>query len=268
MDNLFFYLSKKLWVLLSPDNLFLILLLSSLLLILLKYTRAGLTLLTLLGIGLLFLSIFSVGNWMLYPLESRYPTNPQLPARVDGIIVLGGSIIPAMSKEWGQLETWGSHERLSSFLELARRYPTARLVFTGGNNSLDPDHPTEAEFARVHFLNMGINESRLLIENRARNTAENASLTKLLVKPQPDQNWVLITTAFHMPRSIGVFCKQGWKVIPYPVDHDTLPSKLYTPGFNLLDNANTLVSATHEWIGLLAYYLSGKTSALFPGECR
>ena len=127
MDNLFFYLSKILWVLMSPDNLFVILFLGSLLLILLKFTRAGLTLLTLLGIGLLFLSIFSVGNWMLYPLESRYPTNPQLPARVDGIIVLGGSIIPAMSREWGQLETWSSHERLSSFLELARRYPTARL---------------------------------------------------------------------------------------------------------------------------------------------
>jgi len=268
MDNLFFYLSKKLWVILSPDNLFLILFLSSLLLLKLKYIRTGLTLFTLLGIGLLFLSIFSVGEWMLYPLESRYPTNPQLPAKVDGIIVLGGSIISKTSQEWGQLETNQYHERLSSFLELARVYPQAKLVFSGGNASLDSDNPTEAEFARTHFLRMGIDERRLWIENRARNTAENASLTKLLMKPQPDQNWLLITTAYHMPRSIGVFCKQGWKVIPYPVDHHTLPSKLYNPGFSLLGNAGSLVSATHEWMGLLAYYLSGKTTALFPGECR
>ena len=268
MDSLFFKLSKIAWTIVSPDNLFVILLATSLLLILFKPPSSGRKLLTLLTIGLIFLSIFSVGEWMLYPLESRFKHNTPLPERVDGIIVLGGSIVTGTSQEWDQLETNQYHERLSSFLQLAARYPQARLVFTGGNASLDPASPTEAEFAKTYFLKMGISEKRLWIEDRARNTAENASLTKRLMRPQTDENWLLITTAYHMPRSIGVFCQQGWKVIPYPVDHQTTPSKLYNPGFNLIGNANSLLQATHEWLGLLAYYLSGKTSALFPQECN
>jgi len=267
MDSLFFQLSKIVWLIVSPDNLFVALLSLSLLLIVYRPHPVGHKLLILLVSGLIFLSIFSVGEWMLYPLEARFKHNPRLPSQIDGIIVLGGSIVTGTSQEWEQLETNQFHERLSSFIQLAARYPEARLVFTGGNASLDLDHPTEAQFARTYFLKTGIDEKRLQIEDRARNTAENASLTKRLMNPQLDENWLLITTAFHMPRSIGVFCQQGWKVIPYPVDHQTVPSKLYNPGFNLLGNANTLVLATHEWLGLLAYYLTGKTGALFPQQC-
>jgi len=267
MDSLFFQISKVAWLIVSPDHLFLALLSLSLLFIVYRPHPVGHKLLKFLVSSLILLSIFSVGEWMLYPLEARFKHNPQLPAQIDGIIVLGGSIVTGTSKEWEQFETNQYHERLSSFIELAARYPEARLVFTGGNASLDPDHPTEAQFARTYLLKTGIDEKRLYIEDRARNTAENASLTKRLMKPQAGENWLLITTAFHMPRSIGAFCQQGWKVIPYPVDHQTVPSKLYNPGFNLLGNANTLLLATHEWLGLLAYYLSGKTAALLPQQC-
>ncbi len=269
MDDLFFYSAKILWMLLSPDSLFLILLIISLILIVSGWRKKGTVLLGLLTTGALLLAIFPLGDWMLYPLESRFQTNPQLPAQIDGIIVLGGSVIADRSQQWQQLETNQYHERLSSFILLAKNYPQAKLLFTGGNSSLMPDEPTEAEIAKDYFIQSGIAADRLMLEDRARNTAENALFSKQLAQPTQDQNWLLITTAYHMPRSIGVFCHQGWGVIPYPVDHFTQGAKdLYTPGFNLIYHAEHLVLATHEWLGLLAYYLSGKTSQLLPGDCR
>lgn len=267
MDDIFFYLSKYIWAVVSPDNAFIILLTLCLLLFLLKKEKIAVILLSLLTFSTLFLSFFSIGDWILYPLESRYQHNPDLPEQVDGIIVLGGSIIPDRSVEWQQLETNQFHERLSSFIALAKHYPEARLVFSGGNSSTEKGKPTEAQIAETYFLQSGIQSSRLFIENTARNTAENASLSRQLVNPQPDENWVMITTAYHMPRAVGVFCQQNWKVIPYPVDHQTLPSRLYQPGFSLIWHVNQLVLASHEWLGLLAYYLSGKTNQLFPADC-
>ena len=269
MDNLFFYSAKILWMLLSPDSLFLILLILSLLLILSRHRKKGVALLSLLTLGLLLLAIFPVGSWMLYPLESRFPTNPPLPQNIDGIIVLGGSVIPDRSQQWHQLETNQYHERLSYFILLAKKYPQAKLIFTGGNSWIMPDEPTEADMVKDYLIQSGIEPARLMLEDRARNTAENAEFSKQLAQPQAGEQWLLITTAYHMPRAVGVFCQQGWKVIPYPVDHFTEgPEKLYSPSFSLIYHAFNLVAATHEWLGLLAYQLSGKTPELIPSGCR
>ena len=268
MDEIFFYLSKYIWTVISPDSLFIILLTLCLLLLILKQAKKATLLLGLLTFCTVFLSFFSVGDWMLYPLESRFQHNPDLPEQVDGIIVLGGSIIPGRSIEWQQLETNQFNERLSSFIQLAQLYPDARLVFSGGSASTDEYKPTEAQIAEPYLLKSGISPERLLIENKARNTAENVSYARQMVSPQSKETWLMITTAYHMPRAMGVFCQQNWKVIPYPVDHQTLPSKLYQPDFGLIGHANNLVLASHEWLGLLAYYLSGKTHQLFPAQCN
>ena len=267
MDEHFFYLSKNIWTVISPDSFFIILLTLCLLLFLLRQTKTATLLLSLLTFCTLFLSFFPVGDWLLYPLESRFQQNPDLPEQVDGIIVLGGSVIPDRSVEWQQLETNQFHERLSSFIQLAQLYSNARLVFSGVNSSTDEDKPTEAQIAKTYFLKSGISPERLLIENKARNTAENVSYSRQLASPQSNETWIMITSAFHMPRAMGVFCQQNWKVIPYPVDHQTLPSKLYQPGYSLIGHANHLVLASHEWLGLLAYYLSGKTHQLLPAQC-
>jgi len=268
MDEIFFYLSKYIWTVISPDSLFVILLTLSLLLLLLRQTKKAVALLGLLTSCILFLSFFTVGDWFLYPLESRFQHNPDLPEHVDGIIVLGGSIIPDRSIKWQQLETNQYHERLSSFIQLARQYPDAKLVFTGGNANPDRKMPTEAEIAETYFIKSGIPAERLLMENKARNTAENVTYSKQLVSPQPNETWVLITTAFHMPRAMGILCQQNWKVIPYPVDHQTLQLKYSPSEYSLIEHADNLVIASHEWLGLLAYYLAGKTSQLFPAECK
>lgn len=268
MENLFFYSSKIIWMLVSPYSLFVLLLTISMLLLWFKKTAKARSLVTFLTLCTLLLSFAPIGQWMLYPLETRFQHNPELPDEVHGIIILGGSVIPSLSQEWQQLETNSFNERLYSFIELAKRYPEAKLVFTGGNGSLNPDRPTEADIIGEYLFRIGIDKQRLLLEKRARNTAENVSRTKRLVNPLPHENWVVITTAFHMPRSVGIFCQQHWPVIAYPVDHQTLPSQLFDFRYNLSDHANNLDAAMHEWLGLVAYFLTGKTGSILPQGCR
>ena len=267
MDNLFFFSSKILWQLISPDNLFVILLLVAVLLYYLGKRLYARRIFALLIISVVFLSLFPVGGWLLYPLETRFQHNPKLPDQVDGVILLGGSIMPETSRYWQQLEVNDYGERLNGFIDLAHRFPNAQLVFTGGNASITGNKPTEASVLKLHLGELGIEADRVVFEDRARNTAENAYYIRQLVDPDPDSNWIVITTAFHMPRSIGVFCHHGWSVIPYPVDHHTNPDKLLGVDFNLLSNAGDLKLAMHEWVGLLAYYINGSISQLLPENC-
>jgi uncharacterized SAM-binding protein YcdF (DUF218 family) len=267
MHDLFFYSSKLLWKLISPDSLFLIILTAGIFLLFTRWQKKARKLLLLLIFPAWILAVLPVGNWLYYPLEKQFPSHPALPEQIDGIIVLGGSVNPSLSQYWQQLETYRNHERLSQFILLAKQYPNARLVFTGGNSSLHKDSPTEAEYVKDYLIQSGVNEKKLLLENQARNTYENALYSKRLVQPVAGENWILVTSAYHMPRSIGVFCKQGWATIPYPVDHVSQPDNLLTPGLKLSDHLTNLVEASHEWVGLLAYFASGKINHLFPAMC-
>ncbi len=267
MELSFFSASKLLWLLLAPAQLLLLLLLLAWLLLLFGRRRRGLQLLTLVLGFLLLLTWFPLGDALLYPLESRYRTNPPLPERVDGIVVLGGSVLPELGAYWQQVELNDAAERLTRFIELARRYPQARLVFSGGNASLtNRQRPAEADQVRPLFERAGLGE-RMVYEDRSRNTHENAVYTRQLVRPQPGEQWLLVTTAFHMPRAMGVFCRQGWPLLPYPVDHRSMPEQLLRPRPNLLAHLDNLQAAVHEWLGLIAYRLGGRTAELLPGDC-
>ena len=267
MDDLFFYGSKIIWIVISPDSLFVLLLAATVGMFYLGYHILARRLLSFVFAAVVILSLLPVGSWMLYPLETRFKHNPELPAQLDGIILLGGSIDAETSSAWQQLEVNYSAERLMSFIELARGYPDAKLIFTGGNASIDRDKPTEASILSRHWQQSGLDPERIQFENQAKNTAENAYYTKQLVNPRLDSNWLLITSAFHMPRSIGVFCQHNWSLIPYPVDHQTNSDNLFNIGFDLLGHANDLNKAVHEWLGLLAYYLTGKIPHLVPDSC-
>ena len=124
----------------------------------------------------------------------------------------------------------------------------------------------DADTAVRFFAAFGIPRERLIVENKSRNTAENAEFSKELAAPKPGENWLLVTSAFHMPRSVGLFRKVGFPVIPWPVDYRTSG----TEGIGLFrDNAadalqNTTM-AVREWIGLAGYWLSGRIDRLFPG---
>ena len=257
MDSFFYWLSKLLWLVASPDSLLLIWFgVGFFLLWLGKNIWAKRVLGVLLGL-ILTVALFPIGEWLLYPLETKYPHNPQL-EDVDGIIVLSGSEDPYYTKIWNQVIVGGSTERNLAFMMLARQHPEAKLVFTGGAGSMLQQDYKAADVAKRLFEEQGMDVSQVIFERESRNTWENALLSKELVRPESGTNWVLITTAWHMPRSMGIFCKVGWEVTPYPVDFYTQPDNLLRVSWGFADNLNSLVTAAKEWVGLVVYRLTGK----------
>jgi uncharacterized SAM-binding protein YcdF (DUF218 family) len=209
---------------------------------------------------LLLLAVFPLGDVLLRPIEGQYLANPEM-TQVDGIILLGGGEDARASAFWQQMQLNEVGERYLAAISLAQRYPQAKLLFTGGSGALRDlggIRVTEASWAEQVFLAHGIAKTRLLLEGASRNTAENARLSLALAQPKPGQRWVLVTSAFHMPRAMRSFEAAGWGgVIAYPVDHR---SKAISDGigWNLSRNLDVLNTAIRERIGQLAYRLSGR----------
>ncbi len=267
MDTLFFWISKIAWMFISPVNLLIICLFLLWILILLKRTTHLRILFSAFMLAVIFMTVVPLGSGLLLILEKRFPHNPLLPETVGGIIVLGGAINPERSKYWQQVEVNASAERLLTFMRLARRYEHTRLIYTGGSGRLHAD-TKDADVAKILFFEQGLDVSRIVFERESRNTYENVINSLALLEAKPTKPWILITSAFHMPRSVGIFCKQGWPVIPLAVDHTTQSDNLWQLNFYpSLGNLYSLNSAIHEWLGLLVYRLTGKTTAFFPNVC-
>ena len=258
-----FVASKLFWWAVNPGNVLLALLCLGLVALLAGRRRLGVWLIGLVTLLCLSVTVLPVGAWMLRPLENRFPA-PDLPDRIDGIIVLGGAINPILSAARGQPVLTDSAERLFAFVALARRHPEARLVFTGGSASIVDTIDREADVARAVFDGLGLAPSRVIFERDARNTYENAVFTKRAVEPKPGERWVLITSAYHMPRAVGCFRAEDWPVIAYPVDYGTSPEG-DPPSLSLLAGLDGVHWALREWIGVVFYYLAGRTPALLPG---
>jgi uncharacterized SAM-binding protein YcdF (DUF218 family) len=180
--------------------------------------------------------------------------------------VLGASIEADLSVAHGTPVVRGAPDRIIAAAALARRYPNARVVFSGGSANLVSNDAREADFAGAIFESLGVDKSRLIMERGSRNTQENAEFSKALVKPKEGERWVLVTSAFHMPRSVGLFRRAGFVVEPYPVDwrvggRDDLMalSNVAVEGLGRTD------LALREWMGLIAYRATGKIDELLPG---
>lgn len=267
LSTLFFYLSKIVWALVAPASLLYLLLLAGCVQLFRGKLRAAKILLGVSTAAFTLIAFLPVGQWLATPLETRFAANPDLPRRVDGIIVLGGALDPLRSYIWDQPEFVGAADRYYAFAELAKQYRRADLVFTGGNGTIRDQAFKEADVATYVFENLGIDPDRLVMERDSRNTRENVVNSKALAKPEPGDTWVLITSAIHMPRAVGVFCEQDWPVIAYPVDHETAPGSQVRLTFNPAGNLQALNGAIREWVGLLAYDVTGKTDALLPAGC-
>lgn len=218
-------------------------------------------LLVLVTVAIVIITLLPVGTWMLVPLENRFPAPSPMPGHVDGIIVLGGAVRSELTAIHRQPNLNEHAERMTQALVLARRYPDVPLVFTGGNRS----EITESDVARMFFQEQGIDMSRVVLEDKSHSTYDNAVFTKELLKPRSDQVWLLVTSAYHMPRSVGAFRKAGWRVVPYPVDYLTVGhvSAAGEPDFGR--NLHRFDDATRAWLALIAYYVTGKSDALLPG---
>jgi uncharacterized SAM-binding protein YcdF (DUF218 family) len=221
--------------------------------------------LAILPITVLLASAFlPIGSFLLHPLEERFSRPQELPTRVDGIIVLGGSVRPGIASDRDEASTNEHGERLAAGLLLAQLYPSAPLVYTGGSASLVPGRPPETKIAARWYAEAGLHSERLHLERRSRTTWENALYTKELLSPGPDQSWILVTSAFHMPRAIAAFDALDWQVVPWPVDYQT-SRKISVANWPVVSqNLSYLDLAVHEWIGLLYYRLSQRSRRFLP----
>jgi uncharacterized SAM-binding protein YcdF (DUF218 family) len=210
-------------------------------------------------------SLTPVGAVLLRPLEDRFPQPPADMPAPAGIIVLGGAVDTTKSEARGQVWLDADAARMTAGVELARRYPNARLVYSGGSAGFPHEGPAEAISARELWLSLGVPPEQMIFEAKSRNTWENAVYTRDLVKPKPGETWLLVTSAWHMPRSVGIFRRVGFPVVPYPVAYRTFGDGWDFPiSAPTIDKLSMLDLGAREWIGLTAYWLTGKTDSLFP----
>lgn len=267
---MFFFLSKTLGTMLLPVNF---LIGAGLLGAILSATRLAVLgrRLLIASVALLAICGFSpLGKLLLYPLEQRFPSWDAASGAPDGIVVLGGSIDPELSAAHGSAVLIHAADRIVAAAALARRYPNARIVFSGGNSNLVSDEAAkEADYAIPLLESLGISRERLTTERRSRNTQENAEFSKAIANPKDGERWLLVTSAYHMPRSVGLFRKAGFPVEPYPVDWRVGGAGSLL-GFSSIavEGLERTDIAVREWIGLAAYWATGKIDALFPAPSQ
>jgi len=266
---MFFIISKLLGFFALPSNVIVVLGLFGVLLTGGRFTQLGLRLAAASVLLIAVCGFSPLGTALLLPLENRFaPWNPAH-GPPDGIIVLGGAFENAVSGARADLALNDAAERMTSAVELARRFPAAKIVFSGGYGELFPEGPSEAELALRLFERLGVERDRIRIEDRSRNTVENAIFSKAVAAPKPGERWLLVTSAHHMPRAVGAFRRSGFEVDPYPVDWRTRgDADLLRPFRAVSDGLRRTDTATREWVGLCVYWLTNRSSALFPGPAK
>jgi uncharacterized SAM-binding protein YcdF (DUF218 family) len=255
---LFFVLSKLLWFIVQPIHVIVWLAIATTgLLFFSRIQSARWTAATTAGF-LVILGCSPVGYWLLQSIENQYSRPPVL-AHIDGILILGGGNDTAILQSRGAYGSERAMARLVSAFALARRYPSAKVVFSGGSGELNDQTFSESVAARDVLLALGLSPSRLILEGKSRNTWENLIFSKTVVQPKPGETWVLATSAFHMPRAMGIAKKMGWLMQPWPTDYRTTRETRYHFE-DVTENLEMTDMAVREYIGLLSYRASGKSA--------
>jgi uncharacterized SAM-binding protein YcdF (DUF218 family) len=266
---LFFVLSKTLGLMLLPTNFLIGVGLLGAILLATRFASLGRKLMVASVVLLAICGFSPLGKLLLYPLESRFPPWDAARGAPDGIVVLGGSIDADLSAAHGAAIVRTAADRIIAAAALAHRYPNARVIFSGGNPNLVANDAREADFAGALFESLGTSKARLMMERRSRNTEENAEFSKALAAPKDGERWLLVTSALHMPRSIGLFRKAGFNVEAYPVDWRVGErADLLTFSAIALDGLGRTDIAMREWMGLVAYRATGKIDELLPGPAK
>lgn len=215
-------------------------------------------------LGFMFVMLLDPGQYILRQLENRFP-KPEISEIVDpkGFIILGGAIDTLQSDERGEILFIDSAERVTVIPSLMRQFPEAQFIFSGG--SFGEKTKGEGAFVQEYLESIGLDESRLLLETSSTNTAENAALTMEKYDLEEGKGWYLITSAWHMPRAMGLFQKQGaTELKAYPVDYRTGNKHHFRHRANAGLRTYQLSIARREILGLLGYWALGYTDQPFP----
>jgi uncharacterized SAM-binding protein YcdF (DUF218 family) len=263
---MFFVISKLLAFFEEPSNVIILAGIVGLVLTRTRYARWGWRVAVAALVLIALIGFLPIGKALTIALENRFPRWEEAGAPPAGIIVLGGAVSAYRLATRGEVGLTDAAERILVVPELAKRFPNAKIIYSGGDPGLFTRRGSEADVIPALFESLGVPPGRIMLESRSRNTAENAVYSKALAAPKPRERWLLVTSAMHMPRAIGAFREAEFPVEAYPVDYKTngwqdLGSVLGSLSAGLRQTD----TAFHEWIGLLAYRLTGKSSALLPG---
>ena len=249
--------SKLIWAVLKPETWLILFLCIGILAVLKNRIKAFLIIQTILIISLVLLAKFPLGDVVLRSLEKAY-IQPQPLKYIDGIIILGGAEHLALSRHWKQLVTSEGAERLLAGISLSRQFPEAEVVYIGKSAAALKQAIPNKEMSGIffeEFIDFELMQS-------ARSTTESAKPISL-GQDRNGQKWVLVTSAYHMPRAVNVFCSAGLQVIPYPVDFRS-GAFWARSRWNLSVHLSDLNAALKEWIGLVGYRLTGHTKTFWP----
>jgi uncharacterized SAM-binding protein YcdF (DUF218 family) len=235
-----------------------------LLALILRWRRFGIALLALSTVLLAVVGWSPLGPLLLETLEDQFP-QPSLPVAVAGIVMLGGAVDTHVTEDRGSVAINDNGERITELVSLARRYPSARIILSGGAGHILIAHPlTESEVGRRLLVDLGVPAERIEMDEKSRTTFENAAESLAVAKPKPGEVWLLVTSAYNMPRAVASFRAVGFDVVPYPVDYRTRPADLRRPVATIVGGLELTDIAAHEWLGLLGYRLTGRTRSLLP----
>jgi len=262
----FYFVSKIVWFFVTPSNALVTLALIGFVLMRTRRAAMGKRLSFASVVALLVVGLSPLGNALILPLEERFPAYIDDGTPVAGVVVIGGTFDTEATNVHGQMALNETGERLIALGDLARRYPDATIVYSGGGSEFTPDTTPEATLVEHTIGQLGIAPGRVVYERRSLNTFQNALYSKALAKPKQGERWLVVTSAFHMPRTMGVFRAVGFDVVPYPVDYRTAGQRSLLRPFGFVgEGLRRTDVAAKEWIGLFAYYLSGQTAGVFPG---
>lgn len=249
-------------IIINIDVLLVIGIFASLIYLLFGKQNTTLTILTLLSLCCIFIVIFPLGNWLAVFLENRFPKLESIPTDVVGAIVLGTGFNFSVTTARNIASYNPDIGRLLAFIDLAKKYPHLRLVFTGGGRLQTLCN--EADLAKKLFAQCGVNTQRIEFETAARDTNENAKFCYKMIKPQPKDKWLLVTSAMHMPRAVGLFRNLGWNIAPYPVDYHTTGKPKFI-NTSLLLGLYVWRYSVHEIIEMTINYIIKESQTIIPG---
>ena len=263
---MFYYVSKIVWFFATPSNALVTMAMIGLLLMRTRRARLGRRAVFASIVGLFIAGLSPLGNALMLPLEERFPAFVDDGTPIAGVVVIGGTFDTEATNFHGQMALNETGERLIALGDLARRYPDAKVVYSGGGSEFTADTTPEATLVEKTAGQLGIAPGRVIYERRSLNTFQNALYSKVLAAPKEGERWLVVTSAFHMPRTMGVFRAAGFDVVPYPVDYRTAGSASLARPFAFVgEGLRRTDIAAKEWIGLLAYRLTGQSEDLFPG---
>lgn len=220
------------------------------------------------AIGILLVAFSPFGRQLMIPLEDRFPLitfEDQKKQQVDGIVVLGGTVHMYVSDQRGVPSIVSGAERIIEAVKLATHFKKARIILSGGPNTFMTNPTPDAVIVKQLMTDMGIDPARIEVEGKSRNTWENALFAKKIANPKPNEKWLLVTSAYHAPRAMGTFRQAKFDIKAYPVDYYTGgETSRFSPFYYAMDGITITDTAAKEWLGLIVYKLTGRSSGFFP----